>query len=257
MIKEEANNKSDIDVIHSLWDTYAEAGYEKLYKGYSFKKILEIMNQMFEDSNDGIILDGGCGTGSMFESIIKKIKPEIIVAADWSEKMLAKAKKTSEKLLKNHRENVKFRFEKVDMTKKFPYSDNTFNAEIFNISICYLPLFDGWQHTIREAFRTVKPGCYIYISTFLKGFNFQDMMKKYKLKALKEVLASPIGIYHSMKLKKYPIKIAELSRKRGMEYPDKKDLDNLIGNKLGFIKREEKEIFWGTGVALKLQKSFK
>lgn len=250
------NQSSSIDIsLPDLWSEYAEAGYEKLYKGYSFRKILKVMDQLFEETNGGVVLDGGCGTGSLFDSIIHKIKPRVIVATDWSEKMLEKARKHSTKLLKEYNEKITFRFEKSDLSKEFPYPNDTFDAEVFNISICYLPFINGWKHSLKEAFRTVKPGSFVYVSTFLKGFDFKNMMKRYKLKALKEILASPLGVVHSIKLKKYPAKITEVARVQGMEYPDKKDLDDFLKSEVRFIKRGEEEIFWGMGIALKLQKS--
>lgn len=231
-----------------LWGEYAKAGYEDLYKSYSFKKILETMAAMFEPSPQGLVLDGGCGTGNMFEAIVKEMNPETIVATDWSDEMLKKAR------LKAKKFPTSFRFEKVDMLKPFPYSNNNFNAEVFNLSICYLPTKEGWKHVIKEAFRTTKPGSYVYISTFLKGWDFSEMLKRNKLRALKEVLATPAGIYYGIKLKKYPEKITEIAKEKGMEYPGREELNNFIESEAGFKIVEEKEIFWGAGLAIKLQK---
>lgn len=240
--------KKDTENLPQLWGEYAQAGYEKLYKSYSFKKILKIMASMFSPSPRGLVLDGGCGTGNMFEAIIKGINPKTIVATDWSDDMLKKARLKAKKL------STSFRFEKMDMLEPFPYSDNNFDAGVFNLSICYLPSKEGWKHVMKEAFRTTKPGGYVYISTFLKGWDFSEMLGRNKLRASKEALASPIGIYYGIKLKKYPERITKITKEKGMEYPGREELNSFIKNEVGFKVVEEKEIFWGAGVVLKLQK---
>lgn len=241
---------AEVENLPRLWGEYAQAGYENLYKSHSFKKILEIMAVLFEPSPGGLVLDGGCGTGNMFEAIVKKINPETIVAADWSEEMLKEAQ------LKAKKFSTTFRFEKIDMLETFPYPDNNFDAEVFNLSICYFPSKEGWAHVIREAFRTAKPEGHVYVSTFLKGWDFSKMLKKNKLRALKEGLASPVGIYYGVKLKKYPEKITKITKETGMDYPEREELKNFVGNEVGFKIIKEKEIFWGAGLAIKLQKPF-
>ncbi len=232
----------------NLWGEYAWAGYENLYKSHSFKKILEIMAALFESSPRSLVLDGGCGTGNMFEAIVREINPKTIVAVDWSDEMLEKAR------LKAKKFSTSFRFEKIDMLKPFPYPDNNFDAEVFNLSICYFSSKEGWKHVIKEAFRTAKPEGRVYVSTFLKGWDFSKMLKKNKLRALKEGLASPVGIYYGFKLKKYPEKITKITKEAGTDYPGGEELENFVENEVGFKIIKEKEIFWGAGLAIKLQK---
>ena len=236
--------------IEKVWDEYATAGYKNLYKMDVFKKITDYYEQLFIPIN-GVVLDGGCGPGSLFNFIIKGMKPKKIVAADLSDKMLNQAKKTAEEINKNNKNNIIFEFRKFNLLEKFPWADNTFDSSIFGISICYLPK-DGWKKAVKEAFRTVKSGGYIYISTFIDKWDFPREVKKH---TISEFFKSPWGCLWGLKLKKYPMLVSELIKdgESGVYPPIEEFIQ--FQKEQGAIDIVQKRIFFGAGVLTRAKKA--
>lgn len=92
------------------------------------------------------ILEVGCGIGESLPHILKN-NPLSYIGIDISENAIAKAKKS------NQATNVSFL--KADMSKKFPFSDNSFD-EVF--SVYGLGWSKNVQKTLAEIYRTLKPG---------------------------------------------------------------------------------------------------
>lgn len=245
--KDKKEEVVSIESLPQIWDEYAEAGYEKVYLMSCFKELQKKIKALSISCSNGTVLDGGCGRGNLFKPILEKIQPSKIIAVDWSEKMLKKAKEVGAKLA-NPQKHI-FEFQKVDLTKTFPWPDNTFDAEIFNLSICYLTE-PGWEHAIKEAYRTTKPGGYVYVSTLLRDWDFSHVIKKHIPHVL---LTSPIGCFYGLKLKKHVVKIDQFKKRGDIRYPLRDEfLDSLKKN--GFINFEEKNIFWGAALLVRIQK---
>jgi len=240
--------KFTLEDLPTLWDVYAQAGYEKLYQMNCFQQIRKALHDLFLPAPCGLVLDAGCGTGTMFATITSQMKPAKVVAVDFSSGMLKKAEGVARKL--RPATQVVFKFQKIDLTQEFPWQDNSFDAELFGLVICFLPS-SNWKHALREAYRTTKPKGHLYISTFIQGWDFSKMIRKH---TPSEFLASPIGCLHGLRLRKYPAKITEVAKVYGMTYPEKGELIDLLVQ-LGAKNITVKEIFWGAGIALRFQKS--
>lgn len=236
--------------VEKIWDAYATAGYKNLYRMSCFKKIIRAYKNLFMPIQaGGTVLDGGCGTGVLFDTILQKIKPRKIVGADLSGEMLKQSQISANKL-SNKYKNTTFEFIKFNLLDPFPWSDNTFDAETFGICICYLPK-DGWKNAVKEAYRTLKPGGYIYISTFIDKWDFSREVKKH---TFSEFLKSPLGCLWGLKLKKYPMLVTEIARKlSGKIYPPIEDFIKMQ-EEFGGTEIIKKEIFFGAGVVTRAKK---
>ena len=84
--------------LRKLWDNYARAGYENIYRNRVQKKHLDDLGQLFLPANGGRYLDLGCGTGNTFELIAERIQPLEVYCVDWSEEMLEKAEEEAWKM---------------------------------------------------------------------------------------------------------------------------------------------------------------
>lgn len=236
--------------IEKVWDEYATAGYKNLYRMNCFKKIIRAYEELFIPSG-GEVLDGGCGPGTLFNLILQKIKPKKIIGADLSSVMLEQAEKTADKLKEKNKEVI-IEFKKFNLTENFPWPNNTFNAEIFGISICYLPK-DGWKNAVKEAFRTLKPGGYIYIATFIDGWDFSKEVKK---NTFSEFIKSPLGCLWGLKLKKWPMSVTKIVQDNTNDkkiYPPIEDFIKLQED-LGATEIVKKKIFFGAGVVTRAKK---
>lgn len=237
----------DFESLPQIWNEYSAGCY--WFLGLKcFKDVWKIIEGMLFPCFGGIVLDGGCGTGGMFRPILEKMKPEKIIAVDWSEKMLEKAKEVGMKLEKDFQKQI-FEFDKVDLTKTFPWADNTFDAAIFNLVLNYLPQQKRIS-AVKEAYRVIKPGGYIYASVQLKGWDFPNMIKK---KMLEELIHNPIACFRAAKIKKGARKIQECAEKGIIEFPTKKEFVDLLESS-GFGNIEEKGIFDNTGTIIRARK---
>ncbi len=82
---------------------------------YLFESESEKVIPLLEHIKNKKILDLGCGTGRYSITLAKK--GAIVTAIDFSEEMLAVAKKNAKK------ENVKINFKQFDLKKRFPEGD--------------------------------------------------------------------------------------------------------------------------------------
>lgn len=232
--------------LKQAWNGYSKGCYWFIYLR-CFKENWEIVKKMLLPCPGGIVLDAGCGAGGLFKEILEKMKPKEVVAVDWSEKMLEGATKRLEKFDKTQRE--KFKLLKVDLLKSFPWPDQTFNACVFNLVLNYLPR-DGWKQAVKESFRIIKPGGYIYISVMLKGWDLPDMIKK---EMPKEFISNPINCIRAAKVKKYSKIIQEYEKKGIIDYPNLEEFIDYLRS-IGFREIEKDYIFWETGAIMRGQK---
>ena len=120
-------------VINSTRDLEAKA----------FREIL--LTIQFDD-----VLEIGCGTGKNTEWLVTKSKS--IVAADFSEGMLAKAKiKIDNKIVQ---------FIKTDVREQWQFNNNSFDLVSFSLMLEHIENID---FIFKEAKRVLKPGGFIYI----------------------------------------------------------------------------------------------
>lgn len=236
-----------------LWQMYAEGGYEKIDKMSFFHEARQTFESLFIPASGSSVLDAGCGAGQTFEAALEIIHPGKIIGADWSSSMIRKAEKTASKLIKPNLGYLEFA--PVDLTKKLPWPNNYFGAVTSHLVIYYLGP-PGWRHAVREFYRVTKSDGYLYISTLLAGSDLSALIKekRWKLKTLFQ-WPFPLGflaLFYGLKLKRYPEMINEVLKREDVGYPDHTELISLLED-LGAKEFVEKDIFWGAGIALRVQ----
>jgi len=170
-----------------VWNAYSDINYDNFHKMRVAQEIMKDLKKAFVPSSGGKVLDGGCGSGMLFEMILKEIQPNKLIAGDFSERMLERAKGRIEKM--KDKDKSKIELVNLDLSKKFPFPDESFDAEIFSLSINYLP-YKKWKQSLDEAQRTTKRGGYIYIASQTSDFDFSEGYKREVLKEIKEKLFS-------------------------------------------------------------------
>ena len=112
-------------------------------EGKAFREILSTIK--FDD-----VLEIGCGTGKNTEWLLAKSKS--IIAADFSEGMLAKAKtKIDNKIVQ---------FIKTDVREQWLFNENSFDLISFSLVLEHIENID---FIFKEAKRVLKPGGFLYI----------------------------------------------------------------------------------------------
>jgi len=242
--------------LRRLWDGYAEAGYDKADLTHSTKHLRKTMANLFANYSGGDtalnhvvdVIDIGCGTGGMFPTIIDKINPTNLFAVDHSEKMLARAKRRAETFRDDGIGNINFVFSQFDLTKPFPWSNDTFDVAVSNLVICYLP--GGWEAPLKELCRVVKPGGWLYLSTFVNTWTLSKALSSF---GLKEFVRAPVGTLWGIKLWRFVSGIEKEVKKLGAEYPQSSKLITCL-DESSFKIVETKPVYFGFGLAIAAQK---
>lgn len=108
----------------------------------------EITSQIL--GNDLVILDVGCGTGNLMETILKEKKVKDILGIDYSDAALNIAREKSI--------FEKSKFKKVDISNgNFPFKDNYFDYVVMN-NVLYTIKDSKRPSIIKEIYRILKPG---------------------------------------------------------------------------------------------------
>ena len=231
-----------------LWDSYAQAGYEKADLTHSTKDLRRKIHQLILDSQKGTFLDAGCGTGGNFETIIKKGKPTKVYAVDWSKEMLAKAETEAEKY-----RHVHFEFHQIDLSEPLFWHDSTFDGVISSLVVCYLQ--GGWQLPLKELCRVIKPGGYLYLATFHSEWKISSAVRKYAPRELfqSRSLEKLKGLVYGIRFRKIAAEICEEGKRYGADFPCQDELMHFL-EALRFEKIEKIPIYFGCGLALRARK---
>jgi ubiquinone/menaquinone biosynthesis C-methylase UbiE len=104
----------------------------------------------------GRVLDLGCGSGRNFSAMEKTTE---LYATDFSAEMLKFAEKKAKKL------KIKAVIKKSD-SDEIPFDDDFFDATICSAVLHCIDSKKKRQKTIREIYRTLKPGCEAFISSW-------------------------------------------------------------------------------------------
>lgn len=133
-----------------------------------FDRFLEItMNEEFIKNefvnfskldSDQIILDFGCGTGTLIKMILDKIPTLNIVGVDIDQNILNVATK---KLKLYHPRLIKYN------GRNIPFNDNHFDKVLTSLAVHHIYTEDKVL-TFKEINRVIKPGGKIYILDFVK-----------------------------------------------------------------------------------------
>lgn len=242
--------KSDLNpsTLPALWDEYCLSGYKHVTRLKCLKHYWRTWRDLLVPQSDIVVLDGGCGTGAMFPLIFKKMQPRKIVAVDWSKRMLEETRKNAKNLTAPH--SNMFEFLQIDLAQPYPWPDAYFDAEIYSLSICYLPT-QNWKETLKEAYRTIKPNGYLYMSILFKGWNFSAFIKS---KAVGELIANPIHCIKALGVKNTTKKIQKCSDYDMIDYPATLEEFLNILTPIGFEGIVNKTIFEGGGTIIRARK---
>jgi ubiquinone/menaquinone biosynthesis C-methylase UbiE len=122
------------------------------------KKVIE-----FAEIRDGdAILEVACGTGIVFEQIVKRNPSGRNIGIDLSPDMLNKARKRLAKI-----ENANYELNEGDALNP-GFDDNTFDIVINNFMVDLMP-YETFDKLAEEFIRILKPGSILAISTFSFG----------------------------------------------------------------------------------------
>lgn len=235
------------EILKAMWNKYAKAGYEKAYWTHSTRDLREKMRRLFLDTGGGRVLDAGCGTGGMFESIVGRMRPAELWAVDWSKDMLGKARLSAERC----KDGICARLEllECDLSQPLFFSDDAFDAVLSNLVVCYLP--NGWRTHLEELYRVIQPGGHLYLSTLLREWDFGNAIRKF---APREFLRAPIGTLYGIRFKRIAATISSEGKRRGAEFPSEHELTGFLES-IGFQKTSTVPVYWGFGLALRAQKT--
>lgn len=255
MGEEKKLEESMEEQIQNLWNQYANSGFEHFIEmrfGRGYAKSLE---KMLLPCPEGIIFDGGCGVGAHFELILEKTEAKKIIAGDYSKEMLKKAELKRESLKLENKIEVKY----VDLTKEFSFSDNFFDAEIFQLSINYLPNH-GWKDALKEAYRTLKSGGYFYFVGQTRDFDFSKVVPKEVLREFSSHLyPSPKNFSFIRWLIKGGKTIAKIGKQENIIYPTSEEFikhcEQIGFKEIEILDKPHKNIAKGAGVAIRAKKS--
>lgn len=242
--------------IKELWNKYAQAGYEKFIKMNVGKGYANSLEKMLLPCPKGTVFDGGCGVGTHFQMILDKTKAEKLIAGDYSEVMIEKAKKTKETLKKELSDKIQIKH--IDLTKNFPFQSEAFDAVIFQLSIIYLP-HHGWSKAVKEAYRILKKGGYMYFVGQTKDFDFSKAVPK---EITKEFIKHSIPTPDNLSFIKWMIKggktIAKIGKNKTIIFPTSGEFIDYC-EKIGFaevmlLDKPHEKILQGAGVAIRAKK---
>lgn len=146
----------------NFWDAVAPVYRFAVSKDRAAYGQLVRLNRMFL-SPSMRVLELGCGPGNVTEHIASATKE--IVATDFSEKMIERAKATV-KL-----DNVTF---EVADAKNLPYPDASFDAVVTSNM---LHVIDDPEAVLAQARRVLKPGGTLIASSFVKGTKRAEVIR--------------------------------------------------------------------------------
>jgi len=235
------------------WNDYAPhywsfANLRWLYDGFRKK-----MKKALIPCNGGIVLDGGCGSGSNFKTIIDAQRPRLLVGVDLSPAMLREAEKMKTNL--NGRRGCEIKLINADFCQKLPLPSNYFDAQLYHLVLYYLP-YGGWRKSIaEEAFRIAKPGGYVVTTDFLKGYDFRKTVgsgwRPILLGFMELFYGRFLTYLHFMRnVRPVLLRIQELEEGGVLRFPTEEELTAAF-EQAGFIKIEIISRLIGGGMVLR------
>lgn len=122
------------------------------------------------------VLEIGCGQGQGTKNILRYWQPQTIDAIDLDPKMVARAKRRLT--------DKRVSFKVGDAADLSFAKDNSYDA-IFDFAIIHhIP---NWQECLRELYRVLKPGSYLYI----QDLSIESFTKSLIGKSIKPILDHP------------------------------------------------------------------
>jgi len=130
-----------------IWHVYACVYDAILLKLIPYQMMIDKAYRALDPANGNHYLDAGCGTGNYLKPFLDSDKRVKIVAIDYSQAMMERAKSK----IKGNGKQVDFY--KLDLNKKLPFKDNTFEG-IICINVLYS--IQDPEVMIKEFYRVLK-----------------------------------------------------------------------------------------------------
>ena len=147
---------------------YTQKSYKNVVWFYDFwswlteSKAAKYVIKFANIKDDETVLEVACGTGVVFEQIVKRNPNGKNIGIDLSPDMLRKAKKRLARLKSDHWELKEGNVLALD------FADNSFDILINNFMIDLMPA-DTFNKIAEEFYRVIKPGGTIVMATFSFG----------------------------------------------------------------------------------------
>jgi SAM-dependent methyltransferase len=228
------------------WDKYSKI-YDSLMKTPLFRDSSEKFLSALVICQGGLVHDGGCGTGYFLKEFLDITKAGRIIATDFSEKMLEKARSRISGWPEEERNKIDF--QNLDLMKAWP--EGNFDLQIFQQVANYLP-YEGWKKLLKMSYKTTKEGGYVCSSTYIKGFDVKKLAKEHMIEQMK---GTPITSFPAMIKSSFILSVFDKLREQSIITLPLEDEYLNYHKDIGFRKIEViGKIVWGAGIVIRAQK---
>lgn len=156
-----------------VWTLYAKV-YDAINRNVPYVKMLdEIIGELgiAQPENPTVVLDAGCGTGNIETRIPASARHVQFVGIDASSAMLDRARAKCS-------QDGRMRFQLVDLNKRLPFGDATFNRIV---SVNTLYAIADPDYTLHELYRVLKPsGKFVFANPHDRSSFFGIMRGQYR-----------------------------------------------------------------------------
>jgi len=156
-----------VDFSNADWNLYAQC-YDALLALQPYQELLATVADLLSVQEDDCILDAGCGTGNVLQSLAHRKTGASLAGIDGSEEMLARAKCKCEPL------GVKLY--KADLNEKLPLRDASF-TKVSCTNVLYA--LRSPQFTLRQLHRICKSEATLVLVTPKRGYNNGLILKQH------------------------------------------------------------------------------
>lgn len=152
---------------HDEWNTYAQS-YDVLHTLVPYQKLLSAVGAALAIADGNEVLDAGCGTGNLLQSLVHQYPNATYSGADSAPSMLTRAEIKCT--------NWPVTFYNVDLTKRLPFTDSQFD-KIAAVNVLYtLP---NPRETLREMHRIIASNGTLVLVTPKWGYENGYVLKEH------------------------------------------------------------------------------